>query len=47
MPIVGWAIVAAIVAIFTVVIIKKQKEMKAEYELKARKKAAEREAVKV
>ncbi|MBR2474287.1 MAG: ferrous iron transporter B [Clostridia bacterium] len=46
MPIVGWAIVAAIVAIFTVVIIKKQKEMKAEYELKARKKAAEREAVK-
>ena len=34
-----------IVIVFTAVIIKKQKEMKAEYELKARKKAAEREVV--
>lgn len=47
MPIVGWAIVGAIVAIFAVVIIRKQKEMKAEYELKARSKAAEKKAVNV
>jgi len=35
MPIVGWAIVLAIVAIFTALIIKKNKEIKAEYALKA------------
>ena len=33
MPIVGWAIVAVIVAIFTTLIVKKNKELKAEYEL--------------
>ena len=35
MPIVGWAIVAVIVAIFAVAIIKKNKQFKAEYQLKA------------
>lgn len=35
MPIVGWAIVLAIAAIFTALIIKKNKEIKAEYALKA------------
>ena len=35
MPIVGWAIVLAIAAIFTVAIIKKNKELKKEYALKA------------
>lgn len=35
MPIVGWAIVLAIAAIFTVLIIKKNKQIKAEYALKA------------
>ena len=35
MPIVGWAIVLAIAAIFTALIIKKNKETKAEYALKA------------
>ncbi len=35
MPILGWAIVLAIAAIFTVMIIKKNKELKAEYALKA------------
>ena len=34
MPIVGWLIVAAIVAIFTFMIIKKQRQLKKEYELK-------------
>ena len=35
MPIVGWAIVLAIAAIFTVMIIRKNRELKAEYALKA------------
>jgi hypothetical protein len=35
MPIVGWAIVLAIAAVFTVVIIKRKKELKKEYALKA------------
>ena len=35
MPILGWAIVLAIAAIFTVLIIKKDKQLKAEYALKA------------
>ncbi len=35
MPIVGWAIVLVIAAIFTVTIIKKNKELKAEHSLKA------------
>ncbi|MBE5764160.1 MAG: ferrous iron transporter B [Clostridiales bacterium] len=35
MPIVGWAIVAVIVTIFAVAIIKKNKQFKAEYQLKA------------
>lgn len=35
MPIVGWTIVAVIVAIFAVAIIKKNKQFKAEYQLKA------------
>ena len=35
MPIVGWAIVLAIAAIFTALIIKKNKETKAEYAVKA------------
>ncbi len=35
MPIVGWIIVGLIVAIFTYLIIKKNKELKKEYELKA------------
>ena len=34
MPIVGWLIVLAIIAIFTFMIIKKQRQLKAEYELK-------------
>ena len=33
MPIVGWAIVAAIVAVFTILIIRKNKQLKAEYAL--------------
>ncbi len=40
MPIVGWSIVAVITAIFTVLIIKKNKELKNEYTLKSEKKAA-------
>ena len=39
MPIVGWAIVAAIVAVFTFVIIRNRRQMKAEYELKKAKRA--------
>jgi hypothetical protein len=35
MPILGWAITIAIVAIFTVMIIRKNKQLKAEYALKA------------
>ena len=35
MPIVGWAIVAALVALFTVLIIRKNKQLKAEYALNA------------
>ena len=35
MPILGWAVVLAIAAIFTVLIIKKDKQLKAEYALKA------------
>ena len=35
MPILGWAVVLAIAAIFTVMIIRKNKELKAEYALKA------------
>ncbi|MBQ2988658.1 MAG: ferrous iron transporter B [Clostridia bacterium] len=35
MPIIGWAIVLAIAAIFTVMIIRKNRELKAEYALKA------------
>ena len=35
MPIVGWSIVSVIVAIFAVAIIKKNKQFKAEYQLKA------------
>ena len=35
MPIVGWAIVAAIAALFTVLIIRKNKQLKAEYALSA------------
>jgi len=35
MPIVGWAIVLAIAAIFAIVIIRKNKQLKAEYALKA------------
>jgi ferrous iron transport protein B len=41
MPIVGWSIVAVITAIFTVLIIKKNKEIKNEYTLKSAKKAVE------
>ena len=41
MPIVGWAIVAVIVAIFTALIVKKNKELKAEYELGATVKTKE------
>ena len=41
MPIVGWAIVAVIVAIFTTLIVKKNKELKAEYELGATVKTKE------
>jgi ferrous iron transport protein B len=40
MPIVGWIIVALIVAIFTFFVIKKQRELKAEYELKSAKETA-------
>ncbi len=40
MPILGWAIVAAIVFIFTVMIVKKNKELKAEYVLDSNKKTA-------
>ena len=48
MPIVGWTIVVAIIAIFTFVIIKKQKELKAEYEAKAAQKTdSKKEFVKV
>ena len=39
MPILGWAIVAVIVAIFAALIIKKNKELKNEYMLSASKKA--------
>ncbi len=39
MPIVGWSIVAVITAIFTVLIIKKNKELKNEYTLKSANKA--------
>ncbi len=35
MPIVGWAVVAVIAAVLTLLIIKKNKQLKAEYELKA------------
>ena len=35
MPIVGWIVTLAIIAIFAWLIIKKKKELKAEYELKA------------
>lgn len=35
MPIIGWAIVAAIVAVFTTLIIRKNKQLKAEYALNA------------
>ena len=41
MPIVGWAIVAVITAIFTVLIIQKNKELKNEYTLKSEKKATD------
>ena len=40
MPIVGWLIVAGIVAVITVLVIKKQKQLKAAYELKSEIKAA-------
>ncbi len=40
MPILGWAIVAAIVAIFTVMIVKKNKELKTEYVLSGTKETA-------
>ena len=40
MPIVGWHIVAGIVAVITVLVIKKQKQLKAAYELKSEIKAA-------
>ena len=35
MPIDGWAVVAVIAAVLTLLIIKKNKQLKAEYELKA------------
>jgi len=38
MPIVGWAIIAAIVAILTVMIIKKNKQLSEEYKLKSKEK---------
>ena len=44
MPIVGWAIVAVIVAIVVALIVKKNKQLKAEYELKV---AAKKETVNV
>ena len=46
MPIVGWAIVGVIVAIFTTLIIRKNKQLKAEYELQAAAKK-EKETVNV
>ena len=46
MPIVGWAIVGVIVAIFTALIIRKNKQLKAEYELQAAAKK-EKETVNV
>lgn len=40
MPIIGWLIVAGIVAVITVLVIKKQKQLKAAYELKSEINAA-------
>ncbi|MBR2022983.1 MAG: ferrous iron transporter B [Clostridia bacterium] len=40
MPIVGWLIVAGIVAVITVLVIKKQKQLKAEYALSSQAKVA-------
>ena len=42
MPIVGWAIVALFAIIIGVLIVKKNKELKAEYALDAKKKQASR-----
>jgi len=47
MPIVGWAIVALFAAILTTLIIRKNKQLKAEYELSAAAKANAKEPVNV
>lgn len=45
MPIVGWAVVAVFAAVLTVLVIRKNKQLKAEYELTA--KTSEKESVRV
>ncbi len=47
MPIVGWAIVALFAAILTVLIIRKNKQLKSEYTLESKKAAAKKETVNV
>ncbi|MBP3369965.1 MAG: hypothetical protein J6L85_04355, partial [Clostridia bacterium] len=47
MPIVGWAIVAVFAAILVTLIIRKNKQLKAEYALEAAKKSEKKETVNV
>ena len=47
MPVVGWAIVALFAAILTTLVIRKNKQLKAEYQLNSSAKANAKETVNV